>query len=58
MGNAQRAMVPGAVEESPLRALLRFAPFALAFAIRHLTIGTLVRTRRRWLRWRNGTWYL
>ena len=58
MGNAQRAMVPGAAEESPLRALLRFAPFAVAFAFRHLTIGTIVRIRRRWLRRWNRKWYL
>jgi hypothetical protein len=50
--------VPGSVEESTLRSLVRFVPFACAFAWRHLTIGTLVRTRRRWMRWRGRTWYL
>ena len=58
MGNSQRALVPGPVEQSTLRSLLAFIPFAIAFSWRHLTIGTLVRIRRRWLHWRNGTWYL
>ena len=58
MGNFQRAMVPGAREQSVARSFIRFVPFAIGFAVRHLTIGTLVRTRRRWLRWRHRKWDL
>jgi hypothetical protein len=54
----QRALVPRDDNPPLVRSLLRFLPFAIAFSVRHLTIGTAVRARRRYLRWRRRPWIL
>jgi hypothetical protein len=47
-----------AEDESVWRAYLRFFVPALLYAIRHLTIGTAIRTRRAYLRWRGRKYYI
>ena len=56
--HAQRALVPDTDDIPLFTALLRFVPFAAAFSFRHLTVGTIVRGRRRYLRWRRRKWII
>lgn len=58
MRSIHQPILPQGEVCSPWEGLLRFVPLAVMYSLRHLTLGTWVRFRRRVVRWRGRKHYL
>ena len=58
MKSAHRPVLPQIESDSFWIRLWHFLPPALAYSVRHLTIGTAIRMRRRYLKWRGEKYYI
>jgi hypothetical protein len=58
MSTTHQPIVPDALDDSTWRRFRRFLPLAFAYSLRHLTIGTVIRFRRRTLKWRGAKYYI
>lgn len=58
MKSTHRPILPQVENDSFWSRLWHFLPPALAYSFRHLTIGTWIRMRRRYLKWRGEKYYI
>ena len=58
MKSTHRPILPQVENDSFWRRLWHFIPPAFAYSVRHLTIGTWIRLRRRYLKWRGEKYYI
>ncbi len=58
MKSTQQPILPQFEDDSLWHRLRHFIPLALAYSVRHLTVGTVIRLRRRYLKWRGEKYYI
>lgn len=58
MKSTQQPIVPLVVDDSLWTRLWHFLPPAFLYAVRHLTTGTAIRFRRRYLKWKGKKYYI
>ena len=58
MKSTQQPIVPQVLDNSLWMRLRYFLPLAFAYSVRHLTIGTAIRFRRRYLKWKGEKYYI
>ena len=56
--DTHQPLTPDEEYDSNWRALKQFFVPALNYSIRHLTVGTAIRCRRAWLKWRGHKYYI
>ncbi len=56
--STHRPITPGEESDADRRVLRQFFMPALLYAIRHLTVGTVIRCRRAYLKWRGRKYYI
>jgi hypothetical protein len=56
MSNSHRPVIPDDDNPSLFEALFRFIPMIFLYAVRHLTIGTMVRRRLKKLEQKGEKW--
>ena len=58
MRSTQQPIVPQVPYDSLWKRLHHFLPLAFLYSVRHLTIGTAIRFRRRYLKWKGEKYYI
>lgn len=56
--NTHRPITPDGEYESDWQVIRKIFLPMLIYSIRHLTVGTAIRCRRAWLKWRGRKYYI